>query len=155
MTNAILKMQSRLASLMADRDRIDAEISEIQSALNVVRRYSDDEQTLESGASEALYRMAFGTTNQTKHQRIIERAKEILSDGCPRPTAALVEAIRANGIEISDTNEKSIANLSAYLSREKDIFISNRKLGWSLKELTPASVAAQAGVGVPPTDDEL
>lgn len=62
--------------------------------------------------------------------RVIPFVEGILADGVRRKTLELLPLVAQEGIEIG--GEDKLTGLSAILSRKKDIFVGDKKLGWTL-----------------------
>lgn len=66
--------------------------------------------------------------------RIVESAAEILSDGIPRKTEMILDALKTRGLEPNTVDKKG--GLSTLLGRDSR-FAPSRKLGWSLLTSPP------------------
>lgn len=74
---------------------------------------------------------ALALSRPSAKDRITSAVADILADGEPRHTRALLAILEKNGIEVGGS-DKVIA-LSVLLSRDPR-FVANRKIGWSLKK---------------------
>lgn len=126
--STIIKLQSEIAKLRAEKERIDASINEIDSALKVFAKYSSDEEKTPIAAQTSLRRTI------SKREQIFNGVMEILSDGKTRHTDEVLKELAARGVEVG--GDKPEANLSAYLSRAKTELglDADRRYGWSLKK---------------------
>lgn len=80
---------------------------------------------------------------QTLRERIIAAAESVLSDGKRRVARELLPEMAKYGVKLEGKNPQS--NLSSYLSREKDKFVSDVKLGgWTLRSLAVQARALDA-----------
>jgi hypothetical protein len=130
----IVNLQNKLMALRTQKSDIDAEIAEIEGAIRVIEKYAY------VGPLGALAALAYSSRPQPKQQQILDGVAAILSDGNPRHTNDLLAELTANGISVGGENPSG--NLSAYLSRARDIFVSDRRNGWSLKKQTGSDVGA-------------
>jgi len=81
---------------------------------------------------------------QTLRERIIAAAESVLSDGKRRVARELLPEMRKHGVILEGKNPYS--NLSSYLSREKDKFVSDVKLGgWTLCRLAQKARTPDVG----------
>lgn len=131
-TDLIAKLQSQLNSLRSEKARIDLEVTEIEGALKVIQKYASGEVV--------SAKLDWTKGQKTKQQQIIEAAVDILSKAGPKHTNDLLISLTERGITIG--GENAPANLSAYLSREKATFESDRRYGWSLKRQSTEGVGA-------------
>lgn len=93
--------------------------------------------------------LAFGPTGKSKRERIILTAQEILNDGRRRISRELVRELGERGVVVGGSDDAGL--LATYLSREKDLFVSDvRAGGWTLRRLTkrvrPDEVTASSGL---------
>ena len=133
----ILTLKAKIDALNKQKSSIDAEIAEINQALNVIGKYSIEGDFL--SPSQVLMRLAAGKV-KTKQQQILEGAALALAGGIRLHTSELLEVLKERGIEIG--GEKPEANLSAYLSKSED-FENDRRFGWSLINKNAPGAATQ------------
>lgn len=76
-------------------------------------------------------RMALELKPDSLAGRVIPIMVATLSDGVRRKTAQLLETVSEKGISIGGKSPKT--GLAAMLSRRKDLFAADRKLGWTLR----------------------
>lgn len=130
--STVIKMQSELANLRAEKERltahIDESINEIEAALKVIARYASSEAKPVMAAQTSLRKTL------SKREQIFGGVLAILADGQARHTEVLLKELIARGIEVG--GDKPEANLSAYLSRAKvELGLdADRRYGWSLKK---------------------
>lgn len=131
----IQKAREELADLSRQRERIDVRMTELQQFLRVYQSLAQPQLPLEPKPE--------GLEPRSKGERVIQAATEILSDGVPRSTRALLVELEKRGVKIGGTDE--VANLSAILSRDKQRFQASRAVGWSLKTKAPESAGTPTG----------
>lgn len=119
---------SKKTELSMQRARIDAEIADIDQALKVINKYGSEQDLL--GSAAMAMNMLAHPRGMTKQQQIIQGAIEVLVNGKILHTAELLSELQKQGIDIGGSNPE--ANLSAYLSKAKEVFKNDRKYGWSL-----------------------
>lgn len=74
------------------------------------------------------------TTQQHPTGKMIVKAvTEILTEKAPRKTRELLDQLESRGMKLEV--EQPISRLSQILSREKDLFVPNRKRGWKIKRV--------------------
>lgn len=125
-----------------------AELTERKKALNEFVRIGlnlsgmarkSDLPAVVFGASKSLtsHTLIFHGPNK---RRIEEAVKEILADGSSMMTRPLIEELAKRNIEVGGKDK--VLALSAILSRNKEAFQNDRKIGWSLKKEGVESVRA-------------
>jgi hypothetical protein len=87
----------------------------------------------------------------TKKEAILTNSAAILGDGVARFSRQLLAELSDRGVQVG--GKDPILNLSSYLSREKDIFVSDQRAGgWSLrrlpKKVRPDEAPTSSGLGV-------
>jgi hypothetical protein len=146
-------------NLAAEIARKRAELKELEELLRLAEKYLRHAQPVRVtgvGAIGALAMLAQKERNAasfgaTKKDRILNGCEFVLSDGKRRISRQLVIELAEHGIRVGGENPGTeAANLSSYLSREKDRFVSDVKLGgWTLRRLLqkggPENVGASSG----------
>lgn len=125
-------IQARADELRAQHQKINDELSEIEAALRVFQRYAVTQSTIPT--SKPIARSLLPERAPNKRIAIIGAVVKLLETNVSMHTLDIYQALADDGVEISDTKEKSLAQLSAYLSREKEAFTADRRRGWSLNK---------------------
>lgn len=143
-------MEQTLQKALSELADIDGKIEALSKRRVELRQFVELYQKLYgSGANAAR---TLGIVRQVKPTRkgggnkgrIVAAVREILSDGTPRQTRALLEELSKRGLEIGAANK--VIGLSSILTRDKQTFVSSRAEGWSLKKVSPGSVGAPSGL---------
>ena len=127
-------MDHTLINAHAELRRLRKQLHEVQSRINEVEGFIRMYQKFSGGAVSVPVGEPQGGLSQfaaaSKRHQIMGAVRVILADGKPRSTRQILEEMKAMGVEIGGSDE--LANLSAYLSREKTDFQASRKFGWTL-----------------------
>ncbi len=153
----VLQEYSTLESLSAEAARLQVLIRESEERLHEVRTLirlakefnlatSPAPEPISSILASRMARLAGLKANPASlKSRIIEACEHILSDGERRLSRELLPELARRGVILEGSDPA--ANLSAYLSKERDRFTSNQKLGgWTLTRLTQRSNNAPSAV---------
>lgn len=79
-----------------------------------------------------IVRIRSNLSARSLKERVIDVVTSVLEDGKQHHTKELVEVLSAAGIVIGGADP--VVSVSAILSRERHMFSSDRKNGWSLRE---------------------
>ena len=93
-------------------------------------------------ASGRIVRLRSNLTAGSLKDRVIGIVTSVLEDRKQHPTKELVEILLAAGIEIGGADP--VVSVSAILSRERLMFSSDRKNGWSLREKSLTAYGTEA-----------
>jgi hypothetical protein len=106
-------------------------LAEIETFLKLSRKFARN--SAESVPWTELVSVSAGLPNVTaQRERILDAAERILSDGRRRSTRDLLTELTRFGISPGGNNP--VQNLSTYLSREKERFSTDARLGgWTVK----------------------
>src|SRR5438046_9869073 len=122
---------------------IDAQIQALQNRRKQVATTVEVLEGYEKqrAVQEIEFALQSPTAKRSKKNRIVivEAASQILADGKPRNTPALVEELEKREVPIAGQNK--VAYVAQILSREKAKFVPNRKAGWTLRNTTGTVVA--------------
>ena len=120
-------LRADVQRLRTQRDEVVAELTKLESALEVLARYE--------GKVEAQRRAALAEDNKPapKIREVMECVTTVLREKSPLHTADLYKAVIAAGVEIGGNDPEQY--MSAMLSRSKDSYglQVDRRYGWSLK----------------------
>lgn len=138
-------MSDTLSKALEDFKSIDGKIAALQKRRNELAQFIDLHQRLyptrdifDMGPDDSGNRLASTLAaataefDGTAKARIERAVSEILSDGAPRHTRVLLDELAKRGIEVGGQNK--VIALSSILSRNKDTFEADRKVGWRLKK---------------------
>lgn len=131
-------LESRLAEITLQASDIDKRLQDVKAFIKLYNEYQGASLLLDLNEMPS-----FGARPKSKKDQIIDYAKQLLADGRHRHTTEILNAIENSGIEITATDK--VISISSILSKEKALFQSSRKHGWSLvkkeeiSRLTPMS----------------
>lgn len=145
---------SRLAALIRDSQ---SRLNEIETLIRLAKKFNlagtGSPQPIAASLEAHTKQLAERIANpQTMKARILSACETVLADGSRRFSRQLVLELAKVGVVVGGADPA--ANLSSYLSKEKDLFTSNLQLGgWTLTRLTQkvalANVQTAAGAGNP------
>lgn len=122
------KAVERCEKLRGQMQNLAAELEEVERWLRLYGQFAGSAERPKTGARK---RVRYATGPQ-----LLVKAKTILGDGKPLPTRALLEQLRAHGLEVRGKDDSwKVVNLSQILGRERKrngTFMNDRALGWSL-----------------------
>lgn len=124
-------IQARAEELRAQQQKINEELSEIEAALRVINRYALVQSSIPT--AKPMARASSGG-RLNKRDTIIQAVQTLLALQGNLHTAEIYETLHNQGVEISETRAKSIAQLSSYMSPQKTLFVADRRRGWSLNK---------------------
>lgn len=154
-TETIDQRIDRLRGIVEEGERAAAELAELQELKRLMAKYDvSPPQATSRVAAPVAENIAHNSTLSralTTKDKIILGAESVLQDGQRRLSRRLLADMEKIGVIVD--GKDPVANLSSYLSREKDRFESDLKLGgWTLKRLTkkarPESVGALPGLSI-------
>jgi hypothetical protein len=123
------------------------DISELEELLRLADKHRLEVSSPNIGAGLDQLRNRLEVTRtvpQTLRERIIAAAETVLSDGQRRFARELLPELLKYGVRLEGKNPAG--NLASYLSREKDRFISDAKMGgWTLRVLAQKGRAPDVG----------
>lgn len=141
-TASLRERMEKLRSSIADQQK---QVDEIAMLLVLAEKYTGTiatgqaAQVTGAGVLKAIGNAILRGHGETKRSRIISACSEVLSDGQRRLSRELTAHLRQRGIEVRKgpfDADKEAAALASYLSKEKDIFVSDVKEGgWTLKRM--------------------
>jgi hypothetical protein len=139
-----------VSRLRDELSRVESEAVELDTLIRLGEKYNALNTERPRPASELMAAVTVRIAGvdakpSTLRERIIWAVSEILKDGRRRFARDLLPVMKQMGVDLGGKNPSS--NLSAYLSREKDIFVCDVKAGgWTLhrlqKKVRPEDVAA-------------
>jgi len=151
-----------MVKLEAESARLRQEIAEHQQRLadisTLIRLYTAFQPLFDDGPrqiGETVHNVTLALTSQSqtlpKRDRIVQASAQILADGSHLRTGQLLRELESRGIQVGGKNP--VLNLSSYLSRAKDRFMSEpRSGGWALrqiaKEVRPGDAPTSLGLDV-------
>lgn len=128
-----------LRRIVEEGQRAAAELAELMELRRLMQKYNVKAAEPIKGAlsqvANHIANTAAASAAETVKDRVLGGAEAVLIDGKRRRPRQLLEEMAKIGVTVPGRDPA--ANLSSYLSREKDRFESDQGLGgWTLKRLT-------------------
>lgn len=129
--DAIAKIKLRQQEIALKQKALDKEANEIAELIRLAEKYIPGVLATNQNQQEATGR------GNSKKAQVLAVVPDILADGQPKTTAAILNELKSRGIEVGGQNEEQ--NLSSHLSRAKtnqDVpgLTADRKLGWFIQK---------------------
>lgn len=123
----------RAEKLRTDRQAIDAELADLDIAIRVLKSLKPVQGEIPTSKPQA--RSVAPSGRVTKKEQILHAVEKLLGIHGSMHTMDIAESLVSQGIQLVEGDlKKSAAQLSPYLSDEKDRFTANRRIGWSLNK---------------------
>lgn len=134
----------------ADLDFVDKKLAAIESQIVSLQKEAEELRLLKTLHAKHVtgalpidlpspMALAFQKRSTTTKDKVLEVARELMSDGRSVHTRDLLRLLAVRGIDVGGTDK--VLTLSAILNKSQE-FVANRKIGWSLKKERLESVGA-------------
>ena len=137
-------MDTETQKLLEERTALQQRLADIDQYLQLKKKLFGAELR---GQASGSAKMTGNLTVRSKRDVILNACDLMLANGIRMTSRELLKGLKNQGIEVGGSDE--VLYLSGYLSREKDRYEANRKLGWKLigshKRVNPESAPTQSG----------